>query len=505
MARTEHRGAWLITLALLLAAGCVLRFHELGHDGLWTDELFTSSMVRQHPLKWGHSSFRRVSVFEVTPGDSFWTAKGGEQSPPLYELLTKAVVTVLGSSEFSLRLVSALAGCLWLIYLARRAMKAREPFMRRAYLCTLVISAVSVALIEYSQECRAYGLGALFTGILADRWLERWRTGFAQAELPGYGELGLFILGCHTHYNATVFCALLLGSYGVAALHTKRYRALARLALVPLACVPWLVLNAHTILLTSKGGVRWREFGVQEALRGALQCVLELPGTWVLLLGGAALLLAAGRRLFGRSTEGAGVWRTLLALLVLSTVYASLIGFVTMRAGMLHPRYYLYLLPTVYLGTGLLLAAAFSRVSIVAIPLALLVASSVTDVRSYYAKERNGYREVTRWLRTHGDASSALLYTWAPNLSVYRYYLETFFGPDADERAIPISGVQEGPEVCERLGDAPRVLVIAHYTHRPFAAAALEACGTRYQHTGELEYREVVGQVWTRRPPSVAQ
>ncbi|MCI0574299.1 MAG: hypothetical protein L0Y66_26510, partial [Myxococcaceae bacterium] len=501
LARLFERHGALVTALAVLVFGSALRFHQLGHDGLWSDELFTASMVRQHPLTPDPLTFRRTTVFGIAPEDSFWTAKGAEQSPPLFELLTKGVLEFLSPSELSLRLVSALAGCAWLAFLALRAWRTRDPLLRRTYLAALFMGAVSVALVEYSQEGRAYGLGTLFTGILATRWMERWYEGFGRAELPRACELVLFVLGCHTHYNVVVFSALLLSTYGVVALRTKRYADLARLALVPLACLPWIAINAHTILFTSRGGVRWREIGLAEALGGALRCASELPGTPLLVL---ALLVAAvmvGRLAFGRTAGSPAVRRTLLALGVLSAIYIPLIGMVTMRAGMMHPRYYLYLLPALHLGVALLLASLLERAAPVAVAMALLGVGSFADLRAYYAREREGYREVTQWLRTQAtDARAPVIFTWAPNLAMYRLYLESFFDPQADERAIPISQVQDGPATCERVGEAPTVLVIAHATHRPLADAALAACSGHYRLAGEQVVRDVLGQVWARQP-----
>ncbi len=488
-------------LLVALSVGCALRFHELGHDGLWSDELFTASMVQQHPLTPELASFRRSTVFEILPQDTFWTAKGAEQSPPLFELLTKAAVSLLGPSEFAFRVVSALAACLWLAFLALRALalRAGDRLLRRAYVVALVVGALSVPLVEYAQEGRAYGLGALFAGILATRWLERWYAGFASAALPGYGELGLFVLGCHAHYNVLVFSALLLTTYGVAALRTGRRRELARLALVPLACVPWVALNAHTILFTSGGGVRWRDIGVTEALAGAFRRVAELPGTPLLALAGAAVAVLVVRRARGLPAGGAAAWRALAALVVLAAVYVVAVAMVTMRAGMMHPRYYLFLLPALHVGLALLVALALERAAVVALALALFAGASAGRLGAYYAQDREGYREATRWLREHLRGDAPLVYTWGPNLPIYRFYLETSFGPDADDRAIRVSAEQEGGAVCERLGDAPKAGLIAHATHRHLAEAALAACGDRYRLAHELEIRGVLGQVWVVR------
>ena len=302
------------------------------------------------------------------------------------------------------------------------------------------------------------------------------------------GELGLFVLGCHAHYNVLVFSALLLTTYGVAALRTGRRRELARLALVPLACVPWVALNAHTILFTSGGGVRWRDIGVTEALAGAFRRVAELPGTPLLALAGAAVAVLVVRRARGLPAGGAAAWRALAALVVLAAVYVVAVAMVTMRAGMMHPRYYLFLLPALHVGLALLVALALERAAVVALALALFAGASAGRLGAYYAQDREGYREATRWLREHLRGDAPLVYTWGPNLPIYRFYLETSFGPDADDRAIRVSAEQEGGAVCERLGDAPKAGLIAHATHRHLAEAALAACGDRYRLAHELEY-----------------
>lgn len=497
----ERLGAVLIvTGAVVLGGG--LRFHELGHDGLWSDELFTSSMIRQHPLTADISTFRRTTIFDVTPEDSFWTAKGAEQSPPLFELLTKAVLTILPASEFSLRLVSAVAGCLWLLFLALRVKSTEDPLLRRTYLVAAVFGAVSVSLIEYSQEARAYGVGALCTGIITVRWLERWYSGFMSAKLPRAGELAIFVLGCHAHYNVVVFSALVLGSYGIVALRTKRFADLARLAIVPLACVPWVALNAHTIVFTSGGGVGWRPIGPGEALQGAFRCALELPGRALLVVAAGLAGLHLIRRTFRSQTLAPKVRTTVLAMLALSVVYVVLVAFVTMRAGMMHPRYYLYMLPGIHLGIALMLAATVTSTGAQSVVLLCLLGGSALDLDAYYSKERDGHREATAWLRSQTtEARPTIIHTWRPNLAMKRFYLESYFDSDADDRAIGISSPSEAHSVCQRVGAPKRVLLLSQEAHRRFAEAALAACSHKFRLTDERTIRGVFGQVWTLREP----
>jgi hypothetical protein len=489
----------LVLLLGLLLFGAALRFHKLGADGLWSDELFTSSMVLQHPADSGLTDFRRISVFEIRPEDSFWSAKGGEQSPPLFELLTKLSVACLGRTEFALRFVSALSGVLFLAFLAVRAGREHDAAFRTGLVLSLFLSALSPPLVEYAQEGRAYGLGVSLTGVLCVLWLERLRRGFLQAPLPRLPELACMLLACHVHYNALAFVGLLLLTYGYAALCSGRAKDIARLALVPLGCIPWVALNAHTILFTSAGGVRWRDFTAAESLTGAMRANLLLLGPSVLVLS-LFLLWALFGAHFTRARVAATGWGLLgYALVSLFLLNTLMVAMITMRSGMEHPRYYLFALPLVHLALGLGLAALPMRFVLKLIPLGIFVAASGSEVRAYYAERNEGYREVTHWLREHVAPDAQVVYTWGPNLAMYRFYLERYFDADADARALPISSAAEAPSVCARLGPARQVALIGHASHRPLLTALYDACGTRYVLRREKELRSVVGQVWEPR------
>ena len=78
-------GIFIIVLAALL------RLYQLGLPSLWFDESFTWYIVR---LPWGQ-------VLEtILPGTT----------PPVYYMSTKVIFDLLGDSEVSLRLISAIAG-----------------------------------------------------------------------------------------------------------------------------------------------------------------------------------------------------------------------------------------------------------------------------------------------------------------------------------------------------------------------------------------------------------
>lgn len=90
----------LALLALILVVGAGLRFHGLGRESLWNDEL-QSQWISDLP----------------TPGDVVRTALAEDGHPPLHDVILHVVQKDLGNSEALLRLPSAAAGVLAILAL----------------------------------------------------------------------------------------------------------------------------------------------------------------------------------------------------------------------------------------------------------------------------------------------------------------------------------------------------------------------------------------------------
>jgi mannosyltransferase len=147
-----HTGAWIV---LLTVVGGLLRGFRIGANSLWVDEIATLTIVS-------------LPFHEIAGA-----AADVNFCPPLYFWLVHGVVSWLGISESSLRLVSAVAGTLtvpvaWI--LARELTGSRGV----AVLCAALL-ALNPLHIWYSQEARAYALlmwlgsGALCFLVLAAR------------------------------------------------------------------------------------------------------------------------------------------------------------------------------------------------------------------------------------------------------------------------------------------------------------------------------------------------
>jgi len=151
-----------LILSLVLVLAAVLRFWGLDRQPLWLDEA-TSAAFASRP---------------------FWDCVFAEvQHPPLYNALLHFVVSFFDSSDFLLRLPSALFGvasvaALWV--LTRRLF----PWMQVAAPLAACFAAASPFLIYYSQECRSYSLFVLLSILSFLAFLDFSRGSPSSAPLP---------------------------------------------------------------------------------------------------------------------------------------------------------------------------------------------------------------------------------------------------------------------------------------------------------------------------------
>jgi 4-amino-4-deoxy-L-arabinose transferase-like glycosyltransferase len=182
-ARAKTLSGWWPLAALTLLAA-LLRLPTLSHQSLWYDEAFTPVHVLHQSL-W--ATLRSVSHTE--------------NSPPLWYILEWLFTRALGTGEFALRLLSALAGIAavpvaWAI--------GRELAGRRAAIGCAALLACGPLFVWYSQEARAYELFVLTSAVamLAFLRAERDPRGATMALFALTGALALL-----THYFAVFLLA----------------------------------------------------------------------------------------------------------------------------------------------------------------------------------------------------------------------------------------------------------------------------------------------------------
>ncbi len=130
-------------LGAIVALGAALRLSYLGDQALWFDEALSLEYARL-PFS---ELMARLSVADV--------------NTPFFYLLLKGM-TLLGDSEFLLRLPSALAGILCLPVLHALGRRLGGPAV--GLLAALLLATSSIH-VRYSQEVRPYTLMALAAGL----------------------------------------------------------------------------------------------------------------------------------------------------------------------------------------------------------------------------------------------------------------------------------------------------------------------------------------------------
>ena len=201
--------------ATLVAA--ILRLWHLGTQSLWIDEIFTwSSAAPGAPLRLG-------DLLENVHG-------------PLYSLLTHVAIRWLGSSEWALRLPSALASIAMVPAMAALAHRwlGREVAVPAAWL-----AACSPFLVWYGQEARNYSLLMLCVCVAGALVLD-----LARRPTPGRAMswLAAALAGLLSNLSFAFVLPLHLRWWlGGPDLRGRRAAiALAALLALPLLTAPWL-------------------------------------------------------------------------------------------------------------------------------------------------------------------------------------------------------------------------------------------------------------------------
>jgi uncharacterized membrane protein len=262
--------AWGSVVVGVLALAAALRFIQLGHDSLWTDEGFSLRLVRS-----GMANF----FDETTSADP---------NPPFYYVVLRGWIALFGDSEAALRSLSAVLGVALVFVMFELGRRSRTVVWASRQRSSPLFPEF---LVHYSQEARGYALLAFLTALsylCLLRLLDRWSGWSAVA----YSAVITALLYTHVYgYFVLVAQVAFLAVKVVRWPEDPRQRRpeLVRWAVVtavPVALtVPWLVVFA--------GHLRDEVEGASNAKLGWLSApsLRDLPGA---LSGyaGSALSLA---------------------------------------------------------------------------------------------------------------------------------------------------------------------------------------------------------------------
>ncbi len=203
----------------IIALGSLLRFYQIGSEGLWLDEAFSVWLARQpvnEMLSW---------VIRI------------DQHPPLYYTLLHFWTLLLGDGPATVRALSALFSTLTVpvIYLLGRRL---APEHEQVGLLAALLLAVAPFHVRLAQEARMYTLLAL-TASLALYALTRWLDQETGLTWLGYAVFTVATLLTH---NTAIFF-LLAANLLVLSLHLSHLRN------TQYAIRNWLTAQAAVLLL----------------------------------------------------------------------------------------------------------------------------------------------------------------------------------------------------------------------------------------------------------------
>lgn len=497
MTNKKWLAAWLL---VVLVVGVALRLSQLERKSLWPDELFTLSMAGHHPLipSEGMHWFERKQVNQINDDDSFLTAKAAEQSPPLNDLLEKLTVRFLGMTELAARLPAALASCALLLWYAWFSWREPDKPTRRVLTWTTLLLALYPSLQIYAQEGRAYSLGVSLIGMGGLLWMQRWRQGASGWHPPGWGELSLLTLACYSHYNAALMVVLMLTPDAWIAWRHRSIEAGRRLLVIGLVFIGWLILNAHAILYTANGGAAWFQMDGVDRLKATLRdWQTALFGPWILLAIGVGLFLKIRHRWAVSTKLADEPNQVLLRLAYLVLAYLVLASFVVSRAGMLHPRFYVFAIPFV----AVMMALILTRVTLPWATATLIVtvtALAWPALREARHAPKADFRAMSETATRGFDGNTRFLFPTPPNRYMYRIYLERLLGIDPRPQMISLSSVADAPGACTQLESTRHVAVVGFALEQFLTDAVYAHCGKRWPKREHQQFHNSYAEHWER-------
>lgn len=424
---------------------------------MWWDDLSSLSMATYFPLisPDGKTEFRRTTLDAVQPGDSFWTVKAADQSPPLFELLTKVCVQWLGPNVLASRLTSMAAGCLCLLWFGVLAWRQNQPYVRRVLIWSLLLYAGHPLLIEYAQTGRAYSLGVALLSMGFSLWMLRWKDGFTQWVEPSWLEICLFSSSSYAHYQAALAIALLLCADFAVAAYRHKTVALLKIFTFGSVFLVWIFVAYNGVLSAATGQLAWGKHTLPENVIDSLQNAADaVHMPWWLI----AFTVFCGLQIWQKPRENSILKRRVSALLLMMVATLLLASGMAVKAGMNHARYYIFVLPLVITCMALIFAKIQGRTWAALVGVTLLLTNTAGE-RIVQRKAYGDYRSMAKATAEGIDSDTPILSPTNHGLMIYRTALFIEMKIDPQRQLVEVTSEPNVKEICQQIVGKDQVAV----------------------------------------------
>ena len=397
-------------LILVLCVAAILRFYHLDYQSVWLDEL--------HTLNEANPSYTLSEVYKEVIA--------GEQMPPLYFFIINVLFKLFGYTPLVLRTFSAVVGVLGVLAMY---FLGKEVHNRKAGLFAAGFACINFFHLYYSQEGRPYALLFLLSVVSYYFLLRFIKTPSVKSALLYGFFAGLMLYG---HFFALFTLAgqgivLLYYIYKPHGVTSKKFFSYCIISGIVIAVVFWpcvpivLSLNQTTSFWIPPATTDtylniFKDFFAHSSY--LIYAMLLLMIAYFALLAKKAddITIKFDRRKY---RLGVFVFSTLIIITVLLPAIRSYLS-----VPMIISRYFMSMLPIVFIFAGVVLASLKNRIaiSVVMIIIVGLTVKSLGFEKQYYtAISKSQFREVTHYIIQHNNLKSPIVTTlnWH-----YKYFFD---------------------------------------------------------------------------------
>lgn len=402
-----------LIIAVLL--GIFIRLYGLDIQGFWFDELAIS--------------FPTISQI---PG-SLMNLLKQDLHPPLYPLLLHVWMKIFGTTETAIRLPSAIVGVLAIFFMY---FMSKRFFNRHVAILATILISLSSAGIFYSQEARNYSFVLLFSVISTLLWLNLAKkikeSEITRKELTVYGIV--CIITCYFHYFGAAFIFFQL--IYLFALSLKFRQQILKVIILGLsiaaAFLPWFIYH-YAFLKAINNGSFWLKGPDLSSLFMLMDFLFNKKLIILLLIPIFINLKEILKRI-----KDLNLSFSILSLLYLSVCPVFVIFIISFFVPVFFPRYFIVILPAVYLLTAVLISlnSSFNEhrinayvffISILSLVLFLFVPGNniLDNKKAFYQPYKQQWREASKYVIDNYNPKDSVIYVDRHPL-IYVYYFNRF-------------------------------------------------------------------------------
>jgi hypothetical protein len=365
------QSALLAAFGLLIASGCVLRFWKLSGVGLWYDELWTVVGASDRPF---------MEMYRE------WIL--GDSHPPGYFLFYFAWLKLVPGTEFWARLPNAIAGVLTVLYLLFRTDRVLNRDERIMSAC---LASLSYIYIFYALSVKQYSAMVLIVTIATISYLEIVIADRVERRSAISLAAACLALAYLNHFGM-VYAAILLLLLAATFRHNRE--PLQQIARIALACCVGYAPIAYFLYIQVKYSIDgWQPYQLRSFFSDVLPSLFfddaRFVGASLVILVIAVLIRMAAAR-DARQLVSA---RRNQHILTIAAVFVGFMVVIGTRKPIFFVRYFLAAVPAVFLGLGILTAAAFpiEKGWPAVLPLAFFVYAAIMQFHTIDALQREAW------------------------------------------------------------------------------------------------------------------